>query len=55
MLFYFIGVTNDDLLNFEYEAKSNDSLMKNVQDLTYSEPLIRAIAEKQIRWVTGNS
>ena len=25
--------------------------MKNVQNLAYSEPLIREIAEKQIRWI----
>ena len=30
--------------------------MKNVQNLTYySDPLIRKIAEKQIRWAIGNS
>ena len=31
MFFYFIGITNEDLLNFEYEAKRNEEcLCKNV-------------------------
>ena len=31
------------------------SLTKIVQSLAYSEPLIRDIAQKLIRWVVGNS
>ena len=32
----------------------NFTQKKNVENQAYSEPLIKQIAEKQIRWVNGN-